>query len=225
MSEATPVKALVFDAYGTLFNVASVTALCDRHFPGHGGKISDIWRQKQLEYTWLSSLMGRYKDFWQLTAAGLRFACGSLDLELSEEVFREIMENYLQLDPYPEVSDALASLAQKLPLAILSNGSPEMLLKVTQHNGFNRYLKEVISVHELNIFKPAPQVYDLAVKKLGVAKESIGFVSSNAWDAAGAKAFGFQVFWINRFNRFPEQLELPPDHEIRTLDQIAPIVF
>ncbi len=171
--------------------------------------------------------MGRYKDFWQLTAAGLRFATKSLGLEPDEEVFREIMENYLQLDPYSEVPEALAALAEKIPLAILSNGSPEMLLKVTRHNGFDRHLSHVLSVHELNIFKPAPQVYGLAVERLQVPKEYIGFVSSNAWDwdAAGAKAFGFHVFWINRFDRPEEQLELTPDHEIRTLDQIAPIIF
>lgn len=226
MTQSTaPVQALVFDAYGTLYDVASVTALCDRHFPGNGSKISDIWRQKQLEYTWLRSLMGRYKDFWQITAAGLRFACAALNLELTEDVHRELMENYLQLEPYPEVSAALQELSGKFSLAILSNGSPEMLLKVTQHNGFTQYIKEVLSVHELSIFKPTPQVYQLAVERLGVAKENIGFVSSNAWDVAGAKSFGFQVFWINRFNRPEEQLELPPDHEIKTLDQIAPIVF
>lgn len=224
---ATPprVQALVFDAYGTLYDVASVSALCERHFPGHGGAISDIWRQKQLEYTWLCSLMDRYQDFWQLTAAGLRFACGARGQELSEEAFRELMENYLQLDPYPEVPGALEALSQRIPLAILSNGSPEMLLKVTQHNGFTPHLKAVLSVHELSVFKPSPRVYELAVSKLGVPKEAIGFVSSNSWDAVGAKAYGFHVFWINRFERYPEQLGITPDHIIRTLDDIAPLVF
>jgi len=220
----TRLQALVFDAYGTLYDVASVTALCNKHFPGHGAAISDLWRQKQLEYTWLSSLMGRYQDFWQLTAAGLRFACGSLNLALSEEAFRELMENYLQLKPYPEVPGALQALAKRLPLAILSNGSPEMLLKVTQHNGFTPYLKQVLSVHEVGIFKPSPRVYELAVSRLGVPKQAIGFVSSNSWDAVGAKAFGFHVFWINRFSRFQEQLGVTPDHTIRTLDEIAPLV-
>ena len=223
-SAPPPIKALVFDAYGTLYDVASVTALCEKHFPGHGSAISDIWRQKQLEYTWLSSLMGRYQDFWQLTAAGLRFAVGARQQELTEEASRELMENYLQLTPYPEVPAALKALAQRLPLAILSNGSPEMLLKVTQHNGFTPHLKHVISVHELSVFKPSPRVYELAVSKLGVPKEQIGFVSSNSWDAVGAKAFGFHVFWINRFNRFQEQLGVTPDHIIRTLDEIAPLL-
>jgi len=223
-SPSPAVDALVFDAYGTLYDVASVTRLAEEHFPGHGGAISDLWRQKQLEYTWLSSLMGRYQDFWQLTAAGLRFACGALKLELSEDAFRALMENYLQLSSYPEVPAALEALSRQRALAILSNGSPEMLLKVTQHNGFSRHLKAVISVHELSVFKPSPRVYALAASKLGVAKERIGFVSSNAWDAVGAKAYGFRVFWINRFGRPPEQLGVTPDHEIRTLDQIAPLI-
>ena len=226
MSSATPrVQALVFDAYGTLFDVASVMALCNKHFPGHGGAVSDLWRQKQLEYTWLASLMGRYQDFWRLTAAALRFACGSMRLELGEEACRELMENYLQLSPYPEVPAALKALSQRIPLAILSNGSPEMLLKVTQHNGFTPHLKHVLSVHELSVFKPSPRVYELAVKKLGVNKAQIGFVSSNSWDAVGAKAYGFHVFWINRFSRYPEQLGVTPDHTIRTLDEIAPLLF
>jgi 2-haloacid dehalogenase len=223
-SPSPAVDALVFDAYGTLYDVASVTRLAEEHFPSHGGAISDIWRQKQLEYTWLSSLMGRYQDFWQLTAAGLRFACGALELELGEEACRALMENYLQLSPYPEVPAALAALSRQHALAILSNGSPEMLLKVTQHNGFSRYMKAVISVHELSIFKPSPRVYELAVTRLGVARERIGFVSSNAWDAVGAKSYGFRVFWINRFRRPPEQLGVTPDHEIRTLDEIAPLI-
>ncbi len=222
---ASPIKALVFDAYGTLYDVASVGALCEQHFPGHGKAITEIWRQKQLEYTWLSSLMGRYQDFWQLTAAGLRFACGSLELELGEDAYRELMENYLQLDPYPEVPAALRDLSARIPLAILSNGSPEMLLKVTQHNGFTPHIEHVLSVHELAIFKPAPAVYQLAVERLGVPKEQIGFVSSNSWDAVGAKAFGFHVFWINRFDRYQEQLGVTPNHEIRTLDEIAGRVF
>jgi 2-haloacid dehalogenase len=223
-SHAGRLEALVFDAYGTLYDVASVTALCDRHFPGQGSAISDIWRQKQLEYTWLSSLMGRYQDFWQLTAAGLRFACGALKLELGEEAHRELMENYLQLAPFAEVPATLQALSRRLPLAILSNGSPEMLLKVTQHNSFTPYLKQVLSVHELGIFKPSPRVYELAATRLGVPRGSIGFVSSNSWDAVGAKAFGFHVFWINRFNRFQEQLGVQPDHEIRTLDEIEPLL-
>lgn len=218
------IEALVFDAYGTLYDVTSVSTLCEERFPGKGEAITSIWRQKQLEYTWLSSLMGRYKDFWQLTSAGLRFACESQGVEPDEEAIRDLMEDYLRLTPHPEVPSALEALSAKLPLAILSNGSPEMLLKVTQYNGLAPRFKAVISVHELGIFKPAPQVYQLAVDKLGIPKERIGFVSSNSWDANGAKAFGFQVFWINRFNRPPERLGLDPNVVIQTLDDIMPLI-
>lgn len=223
-NDLPPIQALVFDAYGTLYDVASVGALCEEHFPGHGAAITEQWRQKQLEYTWLSSLMGRYQDFWQLTAAGLRYAVRAQGCEMGEDAYRALMENYLQLAPYSEVPAALERLAARVPLAILSNGSPEMLLKVTQHNGFEPHLKAVLSVHELGIFKPAPQVYLLAEQSLGVPRANIGFVSSNAWDAVGAKAFGLNVFWINRFNRPMEELGLSPDREIKTLDEVEALI-
>ncbi|MDH4248707.1 MAG: haloacid dehalogenase type II [Deltaproteobacteria bacterium] len=216
------IRALVFDAYGTLFDVTSVGALCEKKFPGHGKPLTELWRVKQLEYTWLCSLMGRYQDFWELTARGLRFACGALGLALEENTFRDLMENYLRLAPYPEVPEALERLAHRLPLAILSNGSPEMLLQVTRYNQLTPYFKAVLSVHDLGIFKPAPQVYALAERALDLPRHSIGFVSSNGWDAAGAKAFGLNVFWINRFSRYPETLGLEPDWEIRTLLDIEP---
>lgn len=217
-------EALVFDAYGTLYDVASVTELAEKNFPGHGSRISEVWRQKQLEYTWLLSLMGKYQDFWQVTSMGLRFAVASVGADLEEDAHRELMENYLQLSAYGEVAGALQAMEAQIPLGILSNGSPEMLMKVTQHNRLSPYFKAVISVHALGIFKPAPQVYELAVTELGIPKEKIGFVSSNAWDAAGAKAFGFQVFWINRFKRAQETLPFAPDHEIFTLDDLLPFV-
>ena len=214
------IKALVFDAYGTLYDVTSVGELCERTFPGHGKALTDLWRVKQLEYTWLCSLMGRYQDFWELTARALRFSCGALGLKLSEDSFRDLMENYLRLSPHAEAPQALAVLSKRLPLAILSNGSPEMLVRVTRHNQFTPYFKAILSVHDLGIFKPAPQVYELAERVLEIPRQNIGFVSSNSWDAAGAKAFGFNVFWINRLHRFPETLDLPPDWEIENLLEI-----
>ena len=222
--KAAHLKALVFDAYGTLYDVASVGALCEQFFPGHGKAITDLWRVKQLEYTWLCSLMGRYMDFWNLTARGLRFACGALGQKLAEDVFRQLMENYLQLAPYPEVPEALARLAKRMPLAILSNGNPEMLLRVTRHNQFSGHFKAVLSVHDLGVFKPAPQVYELAENALELPRHQIGFVSANGWDAAGAKAFGLNVFWINRFHRPPETLDLDPDWEIHSLAEIEPLL-
>lgn len=219
-----PIQALVYDAYGTLFDVSSVIKRCNEHFPEKGAAISDIWRAKQLEYTWLRSLMGKYENFWSLTEAALRFACRALDLELKDDIRADLMENYLRLTPYAEVPEALKSLARRIKQAVLSNGSPEMLNTVVENNGLRESLQAVLSVDELKIFKPSPQVYQLAVDRLEVAPAAVGFVSSNCWDAIGAKAFGFQVFWINRFNRPLDELGIVPDHEIRTLDQIEPLL-
>ena len=215
------IKALVYDAYGTLFDVASVIQRCENHFPGKGKDISDIWRTKQLEYTWLTSLMGKYQDFWNLTEAGLRFSCKALSLELNDDIRHDLMDNYLSLTPYPEVSTALAQLSDHHPQAVLSNGSKKMLDAVVKNSGLDEFLDNVFSVDDVGIFKPHPSVYQMVPDRLGVAKEEVGFVSSNSWDAAGAKAFGFQVFWINRFQRPSEELGLEPDYIINTLDQIS----
>jgi len=215
------IKALVYDAYGTLFDVASVIQRCENHFPGKGKDISDIWRTKQLEYTWLTSLMGKYQDFWNLTEAGLRFSCKALSLELNDDIRHDLMDNYLSLTPYPEVSTTLAQLSDHHPQAVLSNGSKKMLDAVVKNSRLDEFLDNVFSVDDVGIFKPHPSVYQMVPDRLGVAKEEVGFVSSNSWDAAGAKAFGFQVFWINRFQRPSEELGLEPDYIINTLDQIS----
>jgi 2-haloacid dehalogenase len=215
-------QALVYDAYGTLFDVYSVFEKCEKNFPGKGSAISEIWRNKQLEYTWLRSLMGKYQNFWDLTDAGLRFACRALDLALTEEIRRELLDNYLHLSPYPEVRETLESLGGRVSQAVLSNGSPEMLNTVVDNNGLTPFFQAILSVDELQIFKPSPRVYQLAVDELGTPAEKIGFVSSNCWDAIGAKSFGFHVFWINRFKRPLDEMGIVPDHEIQTLDQIGP---
>lgn len=214
------VDALVYDAYGTLFDVYSVFEKCEKNFPGKGAAISEIWRAKQLEYTWLRSLMGKYQNFWELTEAGLRFACKALELNLTDEILRELMDNYLNLATYEEVPGTLKKLSATIQQAVLSNGNPEMLNTVVENNNLKSYLQAVLSVDGLSIYKPTPKVYQLAVDKLGVPPNKIGFVSSNCWDAIGAKSFGFRVFWINRFKRPLDELGIVPDHEIQTLDQI-----
>ncbi len=218
------IKAFVFDAYGTLFDVSSIRERCEHFFPGKGAEIAEIWRVKQLEYSWLGSLMARYRSFWEITAAGLRYACRSLGLDLTEEIQVDLMENYHHLKTYPEVTPALDMLAARFPLAILSNGTQDMLRHVTRNNSLERYFKDIYSVEDLAIFKPAPRVYNLAVEALDIPAKEIGFVSSNAWDAAGAKSFGLHVFWINRFDRTEEELGFPPDHTIRSLDQIVSLM-
>ncbi len=215
-------KAYVFDAYGTLFDVRSVLAQCEVEFPGHGLAITGLWRIKQLEYSWLRSLMGHYQDFWELTRAGLEYTCRSLNLQLSEAAIARLMGSYLMLDTYPDAIPALERLSREgRSMAILSNGAPSMLAAVVAHAGLTDKLAHVISVDEVKIFKPHPSVYQLAPAKLGLAKEEIGFVSSNSWDAAGAKAFGFTVFWINRQNAPVEELGVVPDTIISSLLELV----
>ncbi len=214
---------LVFDAYGTLYDVHSVVTLCDRFWPGKGGAVSQLWRTKQLAYTWLRSLMQRYAPFSRITEAGLRHACVALGLELSDAQVAALMQQYLNLSPYPEASSALATL-RGCKLAILSNGSPDMLDPLVAASGLDQVLDEVLSVAEVEVFKPDPRVYQIAVDRLGVLKEAIGFVSSNCWDACGAKSFGFRTFWINRACAPLDALDATPDHTIARLSDLTALV-
>ena len=215
--------ALVFDAYGTLYDVHSVVALCDRFWPGKGTAVSQLWRTKQLEYTWQRSLMQRYLPFSAVTEAGLRYSCAALGLALSDAQVADLMRQYLNLSPYPEAQAALASLRPR-KLAILSNGSPDMLDPLVANTGLDKLLDAVLSVDEIRVFKPDPRVYQIAVDRLGVPKEAIGFVSSNCWDACGAKSFGFQTFWINRAGAPLDALDATPDQVIARLTDLTPLV-
>ena len=209
-------QALVFDAYGTLFDVHAVIRRCEAFWPGKGAALSQLWRTKQLEYTWQRSLMRRYAPFSQITDEALQYACASLELALDAGQSASLMQEYLKLALYPEVAGALAKLRTKK--AILSNGSPDMLDPLVQQSGLA--FDAVLSVDELKVFKPAPEVYQLAVDRLGVAKEAIGFVSSNCWDALGAKSFGFRVWWINRQKAPVDRLGFQPDAIVSSLDEI-----
>jgi 2-haloacid dehalogenase len=208
-------QALVFDAYGTLFDVYSVQAKCEEIYPGKGEDLTRLWRTKQLEYTWLRSLMGRYEDFWKVTEDSLRHSCRFLGVHPGQEQVEELMQSYLKLAAFPETGQVLEKLAG-VPRAILSNGSPDMLDAVVRHNGLANQFDHILSVDELMIYKPHPSVYRLAVNRLGVAAKNITFVSSNAWDAAGAKAFGFRVFWLNRQGAPVEELDVQPDGVIKS---------
>jgi len=208
--------ALVFDAYGTLFDVHSVATRCESFWPGHGSGVSQLWRAKQLEYTWQRSLMRRYVPFSQVTREALAFACESLQLRLDGEQADTLMQGYRMLAAYADVPAALQKLRGKR--AILSNGSPDMLDPLVKHSGLR--FDAVMSVDQLKVFKPAPEVYQLACDRLGVAKEAIGFVSSNCWDALGAKSFGFRVFWINRLKAPLDRLGFQPDAVVGSLDEI-----
>ena len=219
------ISALVFDAYGTLFDVHSVTRLADSLFPGKGAALSTAWRSKQLEYTWLRSLMGGYEDFNRVTLSALEWALESLALEAGEAQRRSLADEYRRLAMFPEVPAALEALALTRPLAILSNGHPEMLEALVDHNGLReRFRGGILSVHPARVFKPAPAVYRLVEDKLGVPRTLMGFVSSNGWDAAGAKAFGFRVFWVNRAGAPVERLGVRPDAIVRDLGELAALV-
>jgi 2-haloacid dehalogenase len=215
-SNARP-EAFVFDAYGTLYDVHSVIARCESCWPGKGMQLSQLWRAKQLEYTWQRSLMQRYVPFSTVTREALAYACEALGLELSVAQMEGLMSEYLSLATYPDVLQSLEKLKDRKQ-AVLSNGSPDMLLPLVKHSGLR--FDAVISVDELKVFKPAPQVYELAVRKLAVAKERIGFVSSNCWDALGAKSYGFSVYWINRLKAPIDRLGFKPDAVLTSLNEI-----
>lgn len=220
-----PVKSIVFDAYGTLFDVNSVAIKCEQLFPGKGSAISTLWRSKQLQYTWLRSLMGRYVDFWLVTDESLRFTLTELGLVASDTIRQEILSEYLALATYPEVPKALQELSAEYKLAILSNGSPRMLNEVVKNAGLTSLFTSVISVDEVEIYKPSPSVYGLTSSHVGFESHQILFVSSNAWDAAGAKTFGMQVCWINRFRQNFEELAVKPDATIFSLDELPAVIM
>jgi len=191
------VKAIVFDAYGTLYDIQSVAAITDRAFPGYGELITQIWRVKQLEYTWLRSLMRRYEDFSVITRNSLSYTLKILGLSYDDRLFEAIMEKYVHLDLYPDAKDTLVSL-RGYKRAILSNGSTQMLTDLVRNTDLESILDATISIDSKRIFKPSPEAYSLIEPRLHVAPAEVLFVSSNPWDAVGAKAAGFTVAWIER---------------------------
>jgi len=212
-------RAMVFDAFGTLFDVHSVAQRCEAFWPGEGARISQLWRAKQLEWTWQRSLMRRYAPFFRITRDALGYACEALHLPLDEEKANRLMQEYLALALYPDVRGALAALrTARHKLAILTNGSPDMIEPLVAQSGLA--FDAVLSVDEVKVFKPAPDVYELAVKRLGAAPGEIGFVSSNCWDALGAKSFGFRVWWINRTGAPLDRLDFEPDGVLDGLGEL-----
>lgn len=191
------IRAYVFDAYGTLFDVQSVSAVTDAAFPGHGEIITQVWRMKQLEYSWLCSLMGDYQDFWSVTRRALTYTLGILGLQPSERLFDDIAEAYNRLTPYSDAAEALAGLTG-VRRAILSNGSPAMLQALVGNSPLAPFIEDTISVDPKRCFKPDPCAYELVEERLGVKPGEVMFVSSNGFDIAGAKRFGFNVARISR---------------------------
>ena len=211
--------ALLFDAYGTLFDVHSVVLRAGAGIAGDLDALSQLWRQKQLEFTWLRALMDRYQDFWQITETALYTALAQLHIEASESQLRRLLDGYLEPAVFPDARAALDAL-HDFPRAILSNGSPAMLEAAVRNSGLESYFSSVISVDQVKTYKPSPRVYQLGVDTLLLPAEEILFVSSNAWDAAGAKAFGYRVCWCNRSGRPMDRLGFAPDVVVTSLDQI-----
>lgn len=211
------IKACVFDAYGTLFDVHSAIGRHQQRLGEFAVQVSNLWRSKQLEYTWLRSLMGQHADFWQVTGEALNYALDSVGI-VDRELECDLMKAYLRLDCYPDVPGTLRQLKKRdLQTAILSNGSPAMLDAAVKNSGLNELIDGIFSVEEVGIFKPAPRVYQLAVDRLGLTAEKIAFYSANAWDVAGAAAFGFCAVWINRFDQKRERLPFGPAFELKSL--------
>jgi 2-haloacid dehalogenase len=216
---SAPIHALVFDAYGTLFDPLSIRTRAEEFFPGRGDQLCQLWRAKQLEYSWLRTLMQRYKDFWTITADALAFACLATRISCSAQQRDALLDGYLRLQTFAEVKGALRGLSAHR-LAILSNGTPQMLRSVVEFNGLASLFESVLSVDSLRLFKPHPSVYKLAVDQLRLPNESIGFVSSNFWDIAGASSFGFQTFWLNRGQSPADELGFTPTQSVKTLNDL-----
>ena len=241
------IEAVVFDAYGTLYDVQSVAAITEEALPGCGEIITQIWRIKQLEYSWLRSLMRRYQDFSVITRESLAYTLRVLGLEYDSDLFERIVGKYLELELYPDVMPTLSAM-QSRKLAILSNGSPVMLETLVRNSGLDRMLDATISIDSQRLFKPAPEAYSLIESILGVPPADVLFISSNPWDACGAKAFGLNVAWIERvtpeamalafvksdvvspltmFNAIRTQIDelgLKPDYRIHALSELPGLI-
>ena len=213
-------RAFLFDAYGTLLDVHSVVLRAGAQIQGDARALSQLWRQKQLEFTWLLALMDRYRDFGQITEAALRTALAQLQWEASEAQIQQLLDAYLAPAVFPDARIALAGLSD-FPRAILSNGSPKMLQAAVRNNRLEPYFSHIISVDQVKTYKPSPRVYQLGLDALQLPAEDILFVSSNAWDAAGAKAFGYSVCWCNRSGGEMDRLGFAPDIVVSSLDQLS----
>ncbi|BEU21093.1 haloacid dehalogenase type II [Paraburkholderia terrae] len=229
-------KAVIFDAYGTLFDVHSVVAAAEQMFPGHGDALSQLWRQKQIEYTQLRTASdpagARYEPFWNITLDALRFSARKLGLALNAAGEKRLMDEYACLSAFPDVLPALRQLrdvratgrAEPIGLAILSNGNPQMLDIAVKSAGMSGLFDHVLSVDAVRAFKPAPATYALGTQAFGVAAREIVFVSSNGWDASGANWFGYTVFWLNRQGAPAEELGVTPHGTGRSMSDLMSFI-
>ena len=216
-------KAVVFDAYGTLFDVNSAAEKCKSKIGSDWETFANFWRTTQLEYTWLRSLMKRHKDFWKITEDSLDKSMKVFNID--KEMKYELLDLYKVLSTYPEVKEVLKNLKKKnLKLAMLSNGTPELLEELVSSNGLNDLFDDLFSIEEVKIYKPHSKVYELPIKKYKITANEITFLSANTWDVSGGGNYGFNSIWVNRNNSQFDILDYQPKNEIDNLSQLLDIV-
>ena len=217
------VTACVFDAYGTLFDVNSAAAKCKEKLGDKWENFANAWRTTQLEYTWLRSLMKKHKNFWQITGDSLDHAMATFNID--KNMRKELLNLYKGLSPYPEVKECLEALkSKKIKIAILSNGTPDLLKGLVENNNIQSYFDNIISVEDVKIYKPDPKVYEMPIKKYNCKPENICFLSSNTWDVSGGGVFGYNAVWVNRFNKIFDKLGYNPQYIINNLNQLLELV-
>ena len=217
------IKAIIFDAYGTLFDVNSAAEKCKDKIGDKWESFANYWRKTQLEYTWLRSLMGRHKDFWQITEDSLDKSMRAFNIDKAMK--NELLDLYRILSPYPEVKETLNSLKEKnYKLSILSNGTSSLLDELVSKNDLKDTFDNIFSVEEVGIFKPVSKVYDIPIKKYKIKKEQVAFLSANTWDVSGGGNYGYNSIWVNRNNNIFDNLDYKPSDEIKNLKQLLDIV-
>ena len=217
------ITACIFDAYGTLFDVNSAAAKCKEKLDDKWENFANAWRTTQLEYTWLRSLMKKYKNFWQITEDSLDHTMATFNI--NKNMRKELLNLYKELSPYPEVKECLEGLkSKKIKISILSNGTPDLLRGLVESNNIKNYFDDIMSIETVGIYKPDSKVYEMPVKKYGCKPENICFMSSNTWDVSGGGVFGYSAVWVNRFNKVFDKLSYKPQYVINNLNQLLEIV-
>ena len=215
------IKAIIFDAYGTLFDVNSAAEKCKDKIGGKWETFANFWRTTQLEYTWLRSLMERHKDFWQVTEDSLDKSMKAFNIDLSMK--DELLNLYKVLSPYKEVPETLKTLKEKkFKLSILSNGTPSLLNELVKSNNLDNFFDDIFSIEEVRIYKPSSKVYDIPIKKYQIEKSEVAFLSANTWDVSGGGNYGYQSIWVNRNNNIFDNLDYEPKNQIKNLKDLLP---